>query len=43
MAVSMPYVNGLFAFGRPDDLAEIARQLERQGTTAIGYEHDPRR
>jgi uncharacterized protein with von Willebrand factor type A (vWA) domain len=43
MAVSMPYVDGLFAFGRPDDLAEIARQLERQGTTAIGYEHDPRR
>lgn len=43
MAVSVPYVDGLFAFGGPDDLEEIARQLERRGTNSIGYEHDPRR
>jgi hypothetical protein len=43
MAVSLPYVDGLFAFRGPEDVEEIARQLEQQGTTAIGYAYDPRR
>jgi uncharacterized protein with von Willebrand factor type A (vWA) domain len=45
MAASLPYVDGLFAFRRADDVAEIARQIERRGTTAgaIGYAYDPRR
>lgn len=43
MAVSLPYVDGLFAFAGVDDVAEIARQLERRGTTAIGYQYDSRR
>ena len=43
MAVAFPYVDGVFAFTGPDDLAELARQLELHGTGPIGYEHDPRR
>jgi uncharacterized protein with von Willebrand factor type A (vWA) domain len=44
MAVSLPYVDGLFAFAGPDDVAEIARQLELYWPgDGVGYEHDPRR
>ncbi|EMA47341.1 VWA domain-containing protein [Halococcus saccharolyticus] len=44
MAAALPYVDGLFAFAGPDDLAEIARQLDRRGQHGrIGYEYDPRR
>jgi len=43
MAAAMPYVNGLFAFTGPDDVAEMARQLTQRGTAGpIGYEHDGR-
>ncbi|WP_265110993.1 VWA domain-containing protein [Halosolutus halophilus] len=44
MATCLPYVDGLFGFAEPADLAEVARQLERRGIGGpIGYEHDPRR
>lgn len=44
MAACLPYVDGLFGFAQPTDLAEAARQLERRGIDGpIGYEHDPRR
>lgn len=44
MAVSLPYVDGLFAFAGPDDVEEIARQLELHWPgDGVGYEHDPRR
>lgn len=44
MATSLPYVDGLFGFAQPDDLAEAARQLDRHGVDGpIGYEYDPRR
>lgn len=44
MATCLPYVDGLFGFAEPADLAEAARQLERRGIDGpIGYEHDPRR
>ncbi|WP_010612305.1 VWA domain-containing protein, partial [Halococcus hamelinensis] len=44
MAAALPYLDGLFAFAGPDDLAELARQLDRQGRHGrIGYEYDPRR
>jgi len=44
MAAALPYVDGLFAFSGPADLAEMARQLDRQGQHGrIGYEYDPRR
>lgn len=42
MAAALPYVDGLFAFSGPGDLAEIARQLELN-RRSIGYQHDPRR
>jgi len=43
MATALPYVDGLFAFASPTDLAEAARQLERQGLSGpVGYEHDGR-
>jgi len=43
MAVSLPYVDGLFAFTGPDDVAEMARQLHRHGAGGrVGYEFDPR-
>lgn len=43
MAAALPYVDGLFAFAGPADVAELARQLERQGLSgSIGYEYDPR-
>lgn len=41
MAVSLPFVDGLFAFGGVDDLADAARQLERHGPGGpVGYQHD---
>jgi uncharacterized protein with von Willebrand factor type A (vWA) domain len=44
MAAALPYLDGLFAFAGPDDLADLARQLRRQGSHgSIGYEHDTRR
>ena len=43
MAASVPYVDGLFAFTGPDDVAEMARQLERRGARGtVGYEYDAR-
>ena len=44
MAASLPYVDGLFAFSGPDDVAEMARQLARHGPGGpVGYRQDPRR
>ena len=44
METCLPYVDGLFGFAEPTDLAEITRQLERRGLDGpIGYEYDPRR
>jgi uncharacterized protein with von Willebrand factor type A (vWA) domain len=41
MATALPYVDGLFAFAGPADVAEIARQIERHGIGGpVGYEHD---
>jgi len=43
MAASVPYVDGLFAFTGPDDVAEMARQLAKRGAGgAVGYEYDAR-
>jgi uncharacterized protein with von Willebrand factor type A (vWA) domain len=43
MAVSLRYVDGLFAFAGPDDIAEMARQLRLRGAGgAVGYEYDAR-
>ncbi|GAB3670386.1 VWA domain-containing protein [Halopiger thermotolerans] len=43
MAAAMPYLDGLFAFAGPDDVAELARQLRRRGAGGrIGYEYDVR-
>jgi uncharacterized protein with von Willebrand factor type A (vWA) domain len=44
MATSEPYVDALFGFAEPADLAEAARQIERRGFgDPIGYEYDRRR
>lgn len=44
MSRALPFVDGLFAFGGPDDLAEVGRQIRRHGLSGrIGYEYDPRR
>jgi uncharacterized protein with von Willebrand factor type A (vWA) domain len=44
MAGALPFVDGLFAFGTPADLAEVGRQVERHGLGGrIGHEYDPRR
>lgn len=44
MATVAPHVDGIFPFGGPADLEEMARQLERyDGTESIGYQHDARR
>lgn len=44
MATALPYLDGLFAFAGPDDVAEIAHQLRLRGLHgAIGYDQDPRR
>ncbi len=41
MAAALPFVNGLFAFAGNDDLAEIARQLDRHGPRGpVGYRQD---
>ncbi|MCU4926871.1 VWA domain-containing protein [Halobacteria archaeon AArc-dxtr1] len=44
MRTCLPYIDALFGFATPADLAEAARQLEQRGLSgAVGYEHDPRR
>jgi uncharacterized protein with von Willebrand factor type A (vWA) domain len=44
MATSLPYLDALFGFAEPADLAEAARQLEQRGLDGpVGYEYDPRR
>jgi uncharacterized protein with von Willebrand factor type A (vWA) domain len=44
MAAALPYVDGLFAFTGPGDVAELARQLRTHGSgRSVGYRHDPRR
>ncbi|WP_255194423.1 vWA domain-containing protein [Natronobeatus ordinarius] len=44
MATCLPYVDALFGFAEPADVAEAARQLERRGVGGpVGYEYDPRR
>jgi len=44
MATCEPYVDALFGFAQPADLAEAARQIERRGLTGpVGYEYDRRR
>ncbi|ADJ16564.1 VWA domain-containing protein [Halalkalicoccus jeotgali] len=41
MAASLPYLDGLFAFEGPSDVAELARQLREWGPgRRIGYEFD---
>ncbi|RQH03494.1 VWA domain-containing protein [Natrarchaeobius oligotrophus] len=44
MAASVPYVDALFGFVGPEDLAAAARQIERRGLDGpVGYEYDRRR
>jgi len=43
MAAALPAVDGLFAFAGPDDVTELARQLERNDRTRLGYRYDSRR
>jgi hypothetical protein len=44
MAAALPYLDGLFAFAAPADVAELSRQLRRHGPGGrVGYEFDPRR
>jgi len=44
MSTARPYLDALFGFAEPPDLAEAARQIERRGLDGrVGYEHDPRR
>jgi uncharacterized protein with von Willebrand factor type A (vWA) domain len=44
MATSLPYLDALFGFAEPADLAEAARQIEQRGLDGpVGYEYDPRR
>ena len=43
MACCLPYIDGLFGFSEPTDLAEVARQLEHRGFDgSIGYQFDGR-
>jgi uncharacterized protein with von Willebrand factor type A (vWA) domain len=43
MAAALPFLDGLFAFTGPDDVAEMARQLGRHGLGGrVGYEYDAR-
>jgi uncharacterized protein with von Willebrand factor type A (vWA) domain len=43
MAAALPFIDGLFAFTGPSDIAELARQLRRQGMGGrIGYTFDSR-
>lgn len=44
MATAAPHVDGIFPFAGPEDLREMARQLEQYtGTEPLGYEQDSRR
>jgi len=44
MAAALPYLDGLFAFTGPADVAEMARQLARHGPgDRVGYAFDRRR
>ncbi|MFD1684728.1 VWA domain-containing protein [Halobellus litoreus] len=44
MSTSVPYVDALFGFADPGDLAEAARQIEQRGLGGtVGYEYDSRR
>jgi len=44
METALPYLDALFGFAQPADLAEAARQIERRGLGGpVGYEQDPRR
>jgi len=44
MATSEPYVDALFGFAEPADLAAAARRIERRGLDGpVGYEYDSRR
>ena len=41
MELSVPYIDGLFAFSGPADLEDITEQLERHGHRGtVGYEYD---
>ena len=41
MAAALPYIDGLFAFAGPQDVAEVARQLDRYGPRGpMGFEYD---
>ncbi|MFB6254237.1 MAG: VWA domain-containing protein [Halobacteriaceae archaeon] len=41
MQIATQYIDGLFAFGGNEDIAEIARQLEQHTVSRqIGYQHD---
>jgi len=43
MAAALPYLDGLFAFAGPADVADLAGQLRRQGPGGrVGYEFDAR-
>lgn len=44
MSTCLPYLDALFGFAAPADLAEAARQIEHRGLGGpVGYEYDPRR
>ena len=44
MSTAVPYVDALFGFAEPSDLAEAARQIEQRGLGGtVGYEYDSRR
>ncbi len=44
MSTVEPYIDALFGFAGPEDLAAAAKQIEKRGLGAgVGYEHDPRR
>ncbi len=43
VAAALPYLDGLFAFAGPSDVAELSRQLKRSGPGGrIGYDFDTR-
>jgi hypothetical protein len=44
MSIVAPYIDALFGFAEPADLAEAAGQIERRGLSGqVGYQHDSRR
>ena len=43
MAAVLPVVDGLFAFATEEDVAELARQLDRHDRRRLGYRFDPPR